>query len=45
MLTITSKIAVTSADTWLVKYENNADNYEEYTSKSKEKITEKVLYE
>ena len=40
--TITSKIAVTSADTWLVKYENNADNYEEYTSKSKEKITEKV---
>lgn len=40
--TVTSKIAVTSADTWLVKYENNADNYEEYTSKSKEKITEKV---
>ena len=40
--TFTSKLAVTSADTWLVNYENDADNYDEYTSKSKEQITEKV---
>lgn len=40
--TITSKLAVTYADTWLMKYENDADSYEEYTSKSKEEITEKI---
>ncbi|CDA31005.1 beta-N-acetylhexosaminidase [Clostridium sp. CAG:492] len=37
-----SKLAVTYADTWLMKYENNAETYDEYTSKSKESITEKV---
>ena len=40
--TTKSNIAVTSADTWLVNYENNADTYSEYQSKSKEKITEKT---
>lgn len=40
--TITSKPVVTYADTWLLDYENNADNYDEYKGKSKEKITEKV---
>lgn len=37
-----SKMAVTYADTWLLKYENNALNYDEYKGKSKEKITEKI---
>lgn len=40
--TITSKPAITDADTWLLKYENNANTYSEYQSKSQEKITEKV---
>ena len=37
-----SKLAVTFADTWLLKYENNADTYEEFQEKSKEVITEKI---
>ena len=36
------KLAVTYADTWLVKYENDASTYEEYKSKNKEKETTKI---
>lgn len=39
---VTSKLAITNADTWLLKYENNANTYGEYQAKSQEKITEKV---
>lgn len=39
--TVTSKLAITNADTWLLKYENDADNYEEYQAKTKEVVTEK----
>lgn len=37
-----SKPCITSADTWLVNYENEAEDYSEYKSKTKEKINEKV---
>lgn len=37
-----SKPCITSADTWLVNYENEAEDYSEYQSKTKEKINEKV---
>lgn len=39
---LTSKLAITFADTWLMKYENTANSYDEYTSKEKEVITEKI---
>ena len=39
---INSKPVVTYADTWLLNYENNADTYDTYISKSEEKITEKI---
>lgn len=38
----TSKLTVTYADTWIVRYENDADNYAEFQSKSKEKETQKI---
>ena len=34
--TIRSKMAVTHAKTWLLNYDNDSDNYEEYLTKSKE---------
>ena len=40
--TLTSKLVVTFADTWLMKYENNVNSYDEYASKEKEVITEKI---
>lgn len=40
--TITSRPAITYADTWLLKYENDALSYGAYQSKSEEKVTEKV---
>ena len=40
--TLDSKLAVTKADTWLVDYENDADSYSEFQSKSKEKIIDKT---
>lgn len=41
-VTLESKPCITSADTWLIKYENDADSYSEYKSKSKEMVTEKT---
>ena len=40
--TNTTKPCVTYADVWLLKYENEADSYTEFKSKSKEKVTEKT---
>lgn len=40
--TLTSKPAITEADTWLINYTNPADTYSEYKGKSKEKIKEKT---
>lgn len=39
---VKSKACVTLADVWFLKYENNADNYQEYESKSKEVTEEKT---
>lgn len=41
-VTLQSKPCITSADTWLVNYENEADDYSEYQSKTEEKINEKI---
>ena len=41
-MALESKPCITSADTWLVNYENEAEDYSEYQSKTKEKINEKV---
>ena len=41
-MALESKPCITSADTWLVNYENEAEDYSEYKSKTKEKINEKV---
>lgn len=40
--TIDSKPAITNANTWLIKYVNDASTYSEFKGKSKEKITEKT---
>lgn len=40
--TLDSKLAVTYADTWLLKYENDADSYSEFQAKTKEVVTEKL---
>lgn len=41
-VTLQSKPCITSADTWLVNYENEAEDYSEYQSKTEEKINEKI---
>lgn len=40
--TITSKCAITKADTWLVDYENNAKDYNTFKKRTEEKISEKT---
>lgn len=40
--TIDSKLAITDADTWFIKYVNNADTYSEFKGKSKERVIEKT---
>lgn len=39
---LNSKAAVTFADTWLIRYENDAETYSEFQRKSKETIYEKI---
>lgn len=41
-VTLQSKPCITLADTWLEKYENEAEDYNTYQSKSEETITEKI---
>ena len=40
--TLTSKPCITNADTWLIKYENDASSYSEYKSKAQEVVIEKT---
>lgn len=40
--TSTAKPCITYADTWLIKYENNASSYEEYNSETQKVLTEKT---
>lgn len=41
-MTITSKCAITKADTWLVDYENNAKDYNTFKKRTEEKSSEKT---
>lgn len=40
--TITSKCAITKANTWIVDYQNDAKDYKEYRAKTEEKMVEKT---